>query len=181
MLPRVHHPSCRSTTCGCPSIPHPAASRASSYSLRAFASPFLLQPPSKKTKQGVSVSSSPRSPCAARLPYFRGAGGKARAARGRGIKADKERRRAAWLPGIYIPGPNRAGCSDSSAAGGEMLHLQQTSIRTRPHAGRGGDGCSPSPNPRSAGATWLFKVQRLLRIDKGGEKRSYHLPGGSKL
>lgn len=76
VLPRVHHPSCCSTTCGCPSIPHPAASRASSYSLRAFASPFLPQPPSKKTKQGVSVPSSPRSPCAVRLPYFRGAGGK---------------------------------------------------------------------------------------------------------
>lgn len=48
--------------------------------------------------------------------------------------------------------------------------------------GQRGRRMLPLPKPtRSARAMWLFKVQRLLRIDKGGEKRSYHLPRGSKL
>lgn len=81
MLPGRHHPSCRSTTCGCLSIPHPTASRCISHPRHLPTASRRLPPLSfrkhpLKTKQGASISSSPCSPRAVRLLYFRGAGGK---------------------------------------------------------------------------------------------------------
>lgn len=148
-------------------IPLHPTSRASSYSLWAFASPLLSQTPSKNQTRHQRFLLSPQ-PMHRQAAVFWGSRGKPGL---RGAEASKPAGKGDRQRGSPVSAqPNHTGCSDSSAADGETLHLQKTSIQTCPCTGRRGRRMLPLPKPSSARAMQLFEFKGCSEQIKGEKK-----------